>query len=141
MKSACDVLEAGVQILAPALSQHGFKFEFGESGQSSGGDFAVGSFSKGDRRLELHFRRALGLVAYHCAGRSLSHTEYIRAMPLARGANAYPGYSSDPLDGFRHLHQDLERFGAAFLSGPTSEFVALADWVASNPRPTGIAVI
>ena len=30
---------------------------------------------------------------------------------------AYPGFSDDPLDGFRHLRSDLERFAEPFLTG------------------------
>ena len=34
-----------------------------------------------------------------------------------KGIAAYPGFSQDPLDGFRHLSEDLKKYGADFLSG------------------------
>lgn len=33
---------------------------------------------------------------------------------------AYPGLSEDPLDGFRHLADDIQRFAADFLTGDAS---------------------
>jgi hypothetical protein len=34
-----------------------------------------------------------------------------------RERSAYPGFSDEPLDGFRHLADDIERFGEDFLMG------------------------
>ena len=141
MKDVHQIMQQGVRVLAPLLDEHGFAWEQGASGNSSGGVFSSGAFVRGNRRLELHFRSSLGLVSYSVAGCSLPHTEFIRAQGAARGANAYPGYSSEPLDAFRDLLRDLERFGAPFLSGPETEFVTLAEWVAAHPKPTGLAAI
>lgn len=110
-----EVLLAGAEIVSAALP--GFRFTLGESGVGSGGAFASGQFAKGDRRLELHFRSSLGLVTYHLGDCSLSHEAYVRALGVALGENHYPGFSDDPLDGFRHLAHDLERFASEFVSG------------------------
>jgi hypothetical protein len=40
-----------------------------------------------------------------------------------RHASNYPGYSNDPIDGFRHLAADLEEFGQAFLAADSAEFL------------------
>jgi hypothetical protein len=54
--------------------------------------------------LELHFRHSLGLVVYGWGDSTISHADYLRGMDKT---GAYPGYSADPLDGFRHLASDL----------------------------------
>jgi hypothetical protein len=122
--------------LAPA----GFVFTLVGSGKSSGGHFAAGAFTKGTRRLELHFRFSLGLVSYSVGAASLSHSDYMRALGCRKEA-AYPGFSADPLDGFRHLASDLERFGDEFLRGTDQQFVVRAEWVANHPEPKGFATM
>ncbi len=123
MGSPQNILREGAAILEPLLLEYGFAFVEGASGKSSGGHYARGSFVRGDRLLELHFRRSLGLVRYHVGDASVAHDEYVRLVTGGRGE--YPGYSSDPLDGFRHLLTDLERHGRVFLSGSDEEFQEL----------------
>jgi hypothetical protein len=36
----------------------------------------------------------------------------------------YPGFSDDPLDGFRHLAHDLRKYCADFLVGSGADFQA-----------------
>lgn len=101
------------------MNPHGFHFVFDNAGESSGGNFASGSFVNGKRRLEFHFRDTLGLITYHIGGKSLSHEEYMRLL----GANAaYPDFPKEPLDSFRSLASDLENFCADFLSGDGTQF-------------------
>lgn len=114
MKPAETLLE-GAEILARVLGRHGFTFQTGTSGVGSGGAFACGDFVHDDRRLELHFRYSLGLVRYHLGPQSASHEHYMRALGVT--ANQYPGFSSDPLDGFRHLSHDLSFVTDDFLTG------------------------
>lgn len=110
-----DSLTAGATILAPLLSSHGFAFEFRDEGRGSGGYFASGEFVREERRLELHFRHSLGLVTYHVGPLHARHETYMKELGVL-GRNQYPGFSDDPLDGFRHLANDLG-FAADFLSG------------------------
>lgn len=114
------VLLAGVELLDPVLAPSGFKFELDATGCGSGGEFARGAYVRGDRRLELHFRHSLGLVEYCCFRSHLTHELYLRALGVPPGQNRYPGFSDDPLDGFRHLAHDLEHFCGEFLSGDGS---------------------
>ncbi len=135
-----EVMITGAQELQEVLNPHGFLFALQDEGRSSGGHFASAKFTRGDRVLELHFRWSLGLVSYAVGSHRLEHAEYVRAM-LAIGLTeeqAYPGFSDDPLDGFRHLKQDLVHFGGRFLNGTDAEFQQLVRWVAENPRKTGI---
>jgi hypothetical protein len=86
-----NVLLQGVEILSLVLSPKGFKFRFGGTGTASGGDFAWGEFVKGNRRLELHVGRNLGLVRYHIGEDTASHEAYMCQL----GANLrrqYPGF-------------------------------------------------
>jgi hypothetical protein len=134
-------LHCGVELLAPALTPHGFRFEFRETGKGSGGAFAWGEFVRGDRRLQLHFRHALGMVTYHLDDLVLAHEDFMRAVLGTAGGNAYPGFSDDPLDGFRHLRHDLERYAGSFLSGSDAEFRALVERARSEPAPRGLKAL
>ena len=120
---ADEALAAGVQLLAPLIQAHGFTFVMLAGGQGSGGRSASGEFRRERagqvRRLELHFRHSLGLVTYHVDRTALSHADYMRAL---KAKNEYPGFSDDPLDGFRHLLHDLERYAGDFLDGVGDEF-------------------
>jgi hypothetical protein len=134
---AAEQLEAGVAILTPAMYRHGFSFASLGGGEGSGGDYAAGEFRKqaGElRRLELHFRQALGLVAYHLGDITISHSDYMRAL---EARNRYPGFSSDPLDGFRHLLDDVERYAHDFLEGSGSEFKHCAEHAARRAATPG----
>ena len=117
-----EIFRAGREILDEVMKPRGFTFVEGASGQSSGGNFASGEYVKDDRRLEIHFRNSLGLVTYHIGSLSLTHEAYMRALLGRSGGNKYPGFSDDPLDGFRHLKYDLEHFCGDFLSGTGEEF-------------------
>jgi hypothetical protein len=134
MRSPEEVLAAGRGIVEPVMAAHGFVWVAGAEGQSSGGTFASGSFVRGNRCLELNFRHSLGLVAYHLGDRSVDHAAYMRAVLGVNGGNQYPGFSSDPIDGFRHLAHDLESFCQSFLSGPDEEFNVIASSTRPNVR-------
>jgi len=133
-------LRAGADIIAPVLLPHGFVFAIADSGQSSGGTFAVGQFAHADRRLELHFRYSLGLVRYYLGERGVGHDGYMWVVTGRRTGGSYPGTSDSPLDGFARLHRDIESYCSAFLSGSDAEFlniVTRADdlwrWYAALP--------
>ena len=122
------VLHEGVAILDSVLGPLGFSFTMTGAGPSSGGPFARGRFTGGDRSLSLSVRHSLGEVVYQAAGsRDVPHEWYMQSKLGRAGGNAYPGYSDDPLDGFRHLAHDLERYCAEFLSGTDAEWCAVAD--------------
>jgi hypothetical protein len=104
------------------------------SGDTSGGHFAVGRYAAPGRALELHTRYALGIVNYLVRDQSIEHSRLMEALGVRADA-AYPGYSDDPLDGFRHLRADLERFGRGFVTGRDCEaLAALAGKVTEEPR-------
>ena len=139
-----EVLRIGARELAPFLEPHGFEFVQTNAGPSSGGPFASGKYRRGDRRLALHVRGSLGLVTYHVGGSQLTHTDLTRAVRAVAGPNAfpeYPGFSDDPLDGFRHLGKDIRRFAQAFTTETNEDFAALVDWVARNPASSGLRAL
>ena len=115
-----DTLRQGNLILETTLGPAGFRFEPLAAGKGSGGDFASGRWTRGDRGIEIHFRRSLGLVRYWIGRTSMSHSELVDALNQKSSAK-YPGYSIDPLDGFRDLRNDLELFGVPFLTGAVTE--------------------
>jgi hypothetical protein len=104
------------------MRTHGFEFAPNAAGVGSGGAFASGEFSRGDRTLELHFRHSLGLVTYRVGSLELSHEDYMWSVLGRRWATRYPGFSNEPLDGFRHLLADLQEHGCDFLVGSDADF-------------------
>jgi hypothetical protein len=138
MTNPLKILRDGRQLLDPVLEKHGFEWAPGESGTSSGGDFACGEYVRGDRRLEIHFRHSLGLVTYHVGRDSFEHPAYMRVLLGPNGGNKYPGFSGEPLDAFRDLAHDLNTFCGAFLSGSDEEFRELAERVVADSKITGI---
>lgn len=137
-----ELFDRGVAELAEVLGPAGFTFAAVEEDEGSGGQFVIGEFQRGERRLELHFRRALVLVRYHFGEESLSHEELVRGV---RGVDRiaaegqYPGFSADPATAFHRLRVDLERFGAIFLTGGAKAFRALKKWLDKHPKKSGFA--
>ena len=137
-----ELLERGLPELAEVLGPAGFEFIQTEDAASSGGQLAAGEFVRGDRRLELQVRSTLTLVRYHFGEESLAHEDLVRGVRALEGISAegeYPGFSDDPMAGFRHLRHDLDRFGAIFLRGGAKAFRALKKWVGKHPRKSGLA--
>jgi len=121
---AQQALKAGVEILDHLMRSHGFVYTSTSAGVGSGGSFASGEFHRGDRTLELHFRYSLGLVTYHVGHLALSHEDYMWSIMGRRWGTQYPGFSTDPLDGFRQLLMDLKEHCTDFLVGSDADFAA-----------------
>ena len=140
--SPTALLERGVAELTAVLGPAGFEFIQTEDDVTTGGAFASGEFLRGDRRLELQVRSSLTLVRYHFGEESMSHDDLVRgvrALEAIAEEGQYPGFSSDPMVGFRHLRHDIERFGAIFLRGGAKAFRALKKWVDKHPKKSGFA--
>lgn len=121
-----EIMKSGSELLGEYLYPNGFKFEIVEEGRGSGGNFVQAEFQKSNLKLELHFRHSLGIVKYHCKTNPVSHENYMRALGVIDQCQ-YPGFSSnDPIDGFRHLKHDLEKFGSDFVSGNHSSLLRAA---------------
>jgi len=127
----------GCEILYPVMQRHGFVFKRGASGRGSGGTFVSGYYAREDRRLDLHFRYSLGLVTYRIGSLSISHESYMRALLGKGGGNRYPGFSDDPLEGFRGLKFDLEHFCSDFLYGSGEEFGRCVEHAREQERLSG----
>ena len=82
---ASTLLQAGAAILNEVLAPYGFTLGSPASGTGSGGSYATCQFSRGDRRLRLHFRYSLGLVEYEVGAVVLPHEEYIGPLPESAG--------------------------------------------------------
>lgn len=140
--SPVDLLERGVAELAEVLGPAGFQFVGTEDGLDAAGSFARGEFLRDDRRLELHVRSSLSLVRYHFGQESLSHQDLVRgvrALERISEEGEYPGFSDDPMAGFHHVRNDLERFGDVFLHGGAKAFRALKKWIDKHPKKSGFA--
>jgi hypothetical protein len=118
---------------------HGFSFEYGGEGPSSGGPYAFGSYVNSNRRLEIHFRHSLGLVTYHFGATSLYHEAYMRALLGDAGGNRYPGFSDNPLDAFGDLAADLQSFAGAFLNNDAGGFMRCVAKAEELKKASGFA--
>jgi hypothetical protein len=136
------LLERGVAELAGTLGPAGFEFIQSDEGADARGPFATGEFLRGDRRLELHVRGSLTAALYHFGDESLPHEDLVRGVRALEAISAepqYPGFSTDPMAGFRHLRHDIDLFGAIFLRGGKKAFRALKKWVDKHPKKSGFA--
>ena|SRR6201996_3910461 len=118
-----EILLQGSELLRPVFSEHGFAFVQLSKGDSSGGPFASGEFRRGDRRCEFHFRFSLGMVTYYLGNESISHEQYMCSVLGKPHLSHYPGFSSDLLDAFRHLRDDLQNHCNEFLGGTNDIFL------------------
>jgi len=116
-------LAAGAKIVGPVIEPHGFVWVPGKTHDGHPGNAARGTFVKGDRQLELGFRWSLGPVIYRIGTASVSHEALMRYSGHHADA-AYPGYSTDLLDAFRHLASDLQKFGGDFMFGDGATIIA-----------------
>ena len=132
-RRAPQILRAGRELIDPILMPCGFSWGHGASGASSGGDFASGWYCRDDWTLELHYRSSLGLVTYRMGELCMDHAEYMSVV-AQRGQSQYPGFSDDPLDGFRHLAHDLVAYCAAFLRGSDCEFARVVELATAKPQ-------
>jgi hypothetical protein len=116
------ILLEGAELLKPLFEQHHFIFEPLGTGNSSGGSFAFAAFRRADRKFEFHFRYSLGMVAYHLGPESISHEEYMCSVLGRSGLSRYPNFSHTPMEAFRALLEDLQRYGNDFLNGSDEAF-------------------
>ena len=90
-------------------------------------------------------RRTQPVDDLRCQGPGLAFTrrfdsreDFMRV--AATGAKPhYPGFSEDPLDGFRRLANDLRDFGNAFLVGTDEAFAAILSRATETAPPKGFA--
>jgi len=134
-----ETLREGCAILDPVMSGHGFHFVEAGAGCGSGGPFASGAYVNADRRLEIHYRFSLGLVAYHFGLISIDHQSYMHVLLGEDGGNKYPGFSDDPLAAFHDLAHDLQSFATAFLEGDSKKFGDCAKAAEEWKKLPGIA--
>ena len=125
------VVTAGSVIVGTVLLPAGFTFQPTGAGHSSGGAFAAGRFIKHSQYLQFHFRHSLGLIVYGWGEATLCHADYLRGLGTT---GAYPGYSTDPLDGFRHLALDLAGPLCGFRDGDRSGYDRARRAAADGPR-------
>jgi hypothetical protein len=121
-----EAIEAGRQILDKVMIPAGFEFVHGSIGHGSGGHFASASYTRGNRRLDLSYRWALGAVEYRIDESALDHNAYMRLLGVW-AESEYSHFSRDvALAGFEALRHDLECYCSDFLVGPGAEFKRLA---------------
>ena len=130
MRNPVDVLAEGSTLLAPTLGSLGYVLAETTQGKSSGGPLAIGRWVAAERSIETHVRTGLGIVEYGWGRLKITHQDY----QLVRDVKgAYPGFSDDPIDGFRHLAADLAGPVRPLLMCDQAEFATLVETVAALP--------
>lgn len=124
VRDPVDVLAEGSAILAPVLTPLGYSLAETAQGKGSGGAFATGRWLCGERSIEIHVRQALGIVDYRWGDLTLSHQQYLRVQDVG---GSYPGFRDNPIDGFRHLAEDLAGPVHPMLVCDHAEFAALVE--------------
>lgn len=111
------VLAEGNALLSAVLTPAGFSLGPTKNVDGSGGAAAVAVWTKRRQSIELHMRYGLGIVDYGWGwGRKkFSHRHLCDALSCE---HEYPGFSTDPLDAFRHLAADLARDPLNRVLGP-----------------------
>jgi hypothetical protein len=143
MMTAAATLEQGAALLAPLLEAQGFSYQADTATSDEKREVARGAFVRDDgRRLELTVVRAfmteggetltnaqsvLRDVTYRVGELGIEHEAYMAVVLGEEGSNQYPTFGGQPLDGFRHLYHDIERYATAFLRGPESHFKVIAE--------------
>jgi hypothetical protein len=140
-KSPVEILGEGLIAIDPVLNSHGFQFKSGPAGNSSGGRYASGAYSNGERRLEIHFRNSLGLITYHFGELSVDHASYMEAVLGGNKGNRYPGFSDSAQVQFDDLAFDLQHFAISFLSGSFKEFAKHVGIAQASKKIQGFARI
>jgi hypothetical protein len=124
MSTPQEELLEGAALLRPLMEQHGFRFSFGGSGKGSGGAFALGEFTRGNRVLSFSVRHGLGMVEYRLNASRITHEEYLRYCGLW-GKHAYPNFGGGVAESFAALRSDIANHFQAFLADTDSEFLAV----------------
>jgi hypothetical protein len=121
-----ELMTEGNRLLAAVLEPAGFQPNPIESGVGSGGRFATTRWTRGDQAIELSFRTSVGMVVYRWGAEVYEHKHVVGAL---RVTASYPGFSADPLDGFRHLASDLAGPLSPVLATDTSDALAqVREW-------------
>jgi hypothetical protein len=113
-----EALAERTVLLAAVVEPAGFSPGGIEAGHGSGGDFARTCWTRGDQAIAISFRTSLGTVEYRWGDERYEHRHVVGALGVTA---SYPGFSADPLDGFRHLAADLEGPLSPVLRKDTNE--------------------
>jgi O-succinylbenzoate synthase len=70
------------------------------------------------------------LVEYQLGTVAISHEDLMWSVTGQHRSTAYPGFSNEPLDGFKHLAADLTQYAQDFLAGsdPDLSDMPSASW-------------
>lgn len=141
MTTPSEEIMFGSRILAEVLEPHGFVFELGAVGASSGGAFASGSFKADSRALEFSVRHGLGQVTYQYGDARIGHEEFLRYSGQW-GVHAYPCFGSSVQQSFTSLRDDLIKCLSSFVEGREEEFIGITNVRDAEPdKFKGFAVV
>lgn len=82
---------------------------------------ARATFGATGRSVDLWFRYRLADVVYRVEDAEISHRSLTKRLAGDGERPAYPPFSQDPLEGFRAVIADLERWGEPVLTGTATQ--------------------
>jgi hypothetical protein len=135
-----EYLQKGAEILGELLYPLGFRFEVINTHVGSGGKFAIGSFTKGDREIRLWYRYELGSVVYRKGDIEKSHAEFMQYLGREK-ESSWPGFVKESkLDSFRYVLEDL-RHCDIFLDDEGDKFYKELKDYQYKPPPKGLGAL
>ena len=137
-ESPRDQLARGVEILAPALEQHGFVYAPSHAGVGSGGHFASGNFTRNSRKLSLHHRWGLGIVTFGVEEFVSPHADYVSFLGVGDRSTLLWMPLASGLDRYHALRFDIETLFGDFTTGDASMLTAAARKYAPRMAIVGI---
>jgi hypothetical protein len=124
------LLLTGIEKINPILNPLRFAFEISGSGVSSGGPFASGFYSNGEKVIGLIYRSGsgLGAVIYQYRQLNIIHDDlmnYLEKSDVSKlkfSGRRFASVSKDGGDPFDALASDIQNFALEFLDSNDSDF-------------------
>ena len=140
-----QALLAGVEKVGPILNPIGFMFEISGVGVSSGGPFASGFYSKGEKGIGLIYRSGpgLGAVIYEYDQLGILHTDLMKHLGksdvsmLKYSARKFASFSREKENVFEALAYDIQNFALEFLNSNDAEFKSIIQQISSSKKAIG----
>ena len=122
MKPLTNLIK-GLEVLAPFLRRHDFKFDNFENGEGSGGQFTVATFKNERKRFIIDYRFSIGGVHYQFDDFQVGHAFYLDHLGFA-SKKQFPDFQSDDkLIAFQHILHDFELIIEDFFIGSCNMLV------------------
>jgi hypothetical protein len=141
-----QALLAGIEKIDPILNPLGYAFEISGFGVSSGGPFASGFYSKGEKIIGLIYRAGpgLGAVGYEYRQLGILHNDLMLYLnksvesKLRYSVRKFASVSREGGDPFEALAYDTQSFALEFLGSDDSNFEGVRQQISKTKNVEAI---